>query len=382
MNDGARASATVGEALARSIERETRTVLRGGWPARMDGGTDMRSGEEDGAGMGFAQGDLDRVRETVDLLRRLMFPGYFDALGAGSPRGAGIDRYVEELCAEISSRMDRLVRTVYRYADEAQTHRGARGAELERLEGTYSARIVGAFMARLAPVREMLSLDVQAAYDGDPAAEHTDEVVLCYPGLEAIFAQRIGHELYELGVPILPRVISEQAHSRTGIDIHPGAKIGKSFFIDHGSGTVIGETSVIGESVKVYQGVTLGARSFPKDDRGRVIRGIKRHPTIGNRVNLYAGAVILGGDTLIGDDCVIAGGVFVTSSVPPGHVVQQPRADLTLKPHGAGSGGSGGSGKKTDASAGGGVAPKANGAARASDRPEVDVGWLGDGAGI
>lgn len=385
MSDGARASGSIGEALARSIERETRTVLRGGWPARMDGGTDVGSGgkggEEDGAGMGFAQGDLDRVRETVDLLRRLMFPGYFDALGAGSPRGVGIDRYVEELCAEISSRMDRLVRTLYRYADEAQAHRGARGADLERLEGAYSARIVGAFMARLAPVREMLSLDVLAAYDGDPAAEHTDEVVLCYPGLEAIFAQRIGHELYELGVPILPRVISEQAHSRTGIDIHPGAKIGKSFFIDHGSGTVIGETSVIGESVKVYQGVTLGARSFPKDDRGRVIRGIKRHPTIGNRVNLYAGAVILGGDTVIGDDCVIAGGVFVTSSVPPGHVVQQPRADLTLKPHGAGSSG-GGSGKKADAGSTGAAAAKTNSTSRANDRPEVDVGWLGDGAGI
>ncbi len=211
----------------------------------------------------------------------------------------------------------------------------------------------------------MLALDVQAAYDGDPAAEHTDEIILCYPGLEAIATHRLAHVLYCLGVPVLARVMAEQAHSRTGIDIHPGAQIGESFFIDHGSATVIGETSVIGRQVKIYQGVTLGARSFPKDERGRVIRGIKRHPTIGDRVTIYAGAVILGGDTVIGDDCVIAGGVFVTSSVAPGHVVQQTRPEPVLKPTSGGAGAARVLEKKGATSAG---------------KPEL--GWLADGAGI
>ena len=163
-------------------------------------------------------------------------------------------------------------------------------------------------------------------------------MILCYPGLDAILTHRLAHVLYCLGVPVLPRVMSEQAHSRTGIDIHPGAVIGESVFIDHGSATVIGETSVIGKQVKIYQGVTLGARSFPKDERGRAIKGIKRHPTIGDRVTIYAGAVILGGDTVIGDDCVIGGGVMVTSCVGPGHVVQLTRPEPVLKPLGGGAG--------------------------------------------
>jgi serine O-acetyltransferase len=337
-------------------------------------------------------GDLERVRQTVDLARRLMFPGFFDPPPDDvSPRDArhgeisrgergSLEGRVERLCARLSAHLREAVRRVYRYTDEAQAHRGADEAALARLEVAYADRIADAFMARLPAVHAMLSQDVQAAYEGDPAAEHTDEVILCYPGLEAIFAHRIAHELYELNVPLLARIISEQSHSRTGIDVHPGAKIGRAFFIDHGSGTVIGETSVIGEQVKIYQGVTLGARSFPKDERGRVIRGIKRHPTIGNRVNIYAGAVILGGDTVIGDDCVIAGGVFVTASVPAGHVVQQHRADLTLKPNSAGGGGARAVGGEKGAGPSKMQAKTDTGTGDGGGA--VDVGWLGDGAGI
>ena len=147
----------------------------------------------------------------------------------------------------------------------------------------------------------------------------------------ALLPPRLAHALYTLGVPLLPRMIAETAHRYTGIDIHPGARIGERFFVDHGAGTVIGETSVIGDNVKIYQGVTLGAKSFDTDGDGNLIRGTKRHPTIGSRVTIYAGAVILGGDTAIGDDTVINGGVFLTQGVPPGHIVRQKQPELTLR---------------------------------------------------
>src|SRR3989454_8035017 len=160
----------------------------------------------------------------------------------------------------------------------------------------------------------MLAADVQAAFDGDPAAQSTDETIFCYPGLFAIFVQRLAHEFHQLKVPLLPRIMTEYAHSLTGIDIHPGAKLGKSFFIDHGTGVVIGETTEIGDDVKIYQGVTLGALA---PAFGQLLRGQKRHPTIEDDVTIYAGATILGGDTVIGQGAVIGGNVFITSSVPP-----------------------------------------------------------------
>ncbi|MBI5865934.1 MAG: serine acetyltransferase, partial [Planctomycetes bacterium] len=166
-----------------------------------------------------------------------------------------------------------------------------------------------------------LAFDVQAHYDGDPAAQSTTEIILAYPGMLAITIHRYAHILYNLDVPKLPRVLSEWAHRRTGIDIHAGTRIGRSFCIDHGTGVVIGETTTIGDNCKIYQGVTLGALSFPKDERGRIIRGHKRHPTIGNNVTIYANAIVLGGDTVIGDGAVIGGSVFLTQSVAPGHQV-------------------------------------------------------------
>lgn len=178
--------------------------------------------------------------------------------------------------------------------------------------------IVNEFIAALPEVRRLVESDVTAAYEGDPAATSRMEVVMSYPGLYAVTIHRLAHELYKLKVPIIPRIMSELAHSKTGIDIHPGATIGERFFIDHGTGVVIGETCVIGENVKLYQGVTLGALSFAKDpDTGALIKGTKRHPNVEDNVVIYSGATILGGDTTIGHDSEIGGNVWLKDSVPP-----------------------------------------------------------------
>lgn len=181
--------------------------------------------------------------------------------------------------------------------------------------------VADALFAKLPAIRETLETDIQAGYEGDPAATCPEEVMLAYPAFEAISIFRIAHELYLLKVPMLPRMMTEYAHSRTGIDIHPGATIGPYFFIDHGTGVVIGETTVIGHHVKLYQGVTLGAKSFANDENGNPVKGVKRHPQVGDHVVIYAGATILGGDTVIGDGCVIGGSVWLTHSVPAGQVV-------------------------------------------------------------
>ena len=196
-------------------------------------------------------------------------------------------------------------------------------AELERevallMPGKDAKAVVTAFVARLPEVKRLVATDVQAAYEGDPAATSPMEVVMAYPGLYAVTIHRLAHELYNLKVPIIPRVMSELAHSKTGIDIHPGATIGERFFIDHGTGVVIGETTVIGKNVKLYQGVTLGAKSFQKDpETGALVKGIKRHPNVEDNVVIYAGATILGGDTTIGHDSEIGGSVWLIDSVPP-----------------------------------------------------------------
>jgi serine O-acetyltransferase len=187
------------------------------------------------------------------------------------------------------------------------------------------------FLRKIPDLRYLLEEDVQAAYEGDPAAKSYHEIVFCYPGLEAITIYRIAHELHVLGVPLIPRIMTEYAHSKTGIDIHPGAQIGHSFFIDHGTGVVIGETCVIGNHVKIYQGVTLGALSFPRDADGKVIRGMKRHPTIEDEVVIYANATILGGDTVIGHHSVIGSNVWLTHSVPPHTVVQLEKPSLRIR---------------------------------------------------
>ena len=181
--------------------------------------------------------------------------------------------------------------------------------------------VAGALFAALPEVQRQLQTDLAAAYEGDPAAASVDEIILCYPAFPAIAAYRLAHVLYLEKVPLLPRMMTEYAHRTTGIDIHPGATIGDSFFIDHGTGVVIGETTTIGEHVKLYQHVTLGAKSFELGPDGNPVKGIKRHPDIGDRVVIYAGATILGGQTRIGSDCVIGGSVWLTHSVEAGKMV-------------------------------------------------------------
>ena len=210
-------------------------------------------------------------------------------------------------------------------------------ADLEReiallVPGRDAKEIVAAFIARLGEVRRLVATDIDAAYDGDPAATSRMEIVMSYPGLYATTIHRIAHELYLLKVPVIPRVMSELAHSKTGIDIHPGATIGESFFIDHGTGVVIGETTVIGRNVRLYQGVTLGGLSFEKDGSGALVKGLKRHPNIEDNVVIYANATILGGDTIIGHDSEIGGNVWLKDSIPPfSRVYNKPPAPV-IKP--------------------------------------------------
>ena len=221
------------------------------------------------------------------------------------------------------------------------TARGAVGeiaADLQKeivllCPGRDAKAIVDDFVAALPEVRRLVDTDVQAAYDGDPAATSRMEVVMAYPGLYAVTVHRLAHVLYRLGVPIIPRVMSELAHSKTGIDIHPGATIGERFFIDHGTGVVIGETTVIGRNVRLYQGVTLGGLSFDKDpETGALVKGLKRHPNIEDNVVIYANATILGGDTTIGHDSEIGGNVWIKESVPPySRVYNKPPAPVIKK---------------------------------------------------
>lgn len=187
-----------------------------------------------------------------------------------------------------------------------------------------SDKVLGSFLSSLSKVRKLIIDDIQAAYNGDPAALSFAEVQLAYPGLLAIASHRLAHELYKLNVPIIPRIISEWIHTETGVDIHPGAKIDKGFFIDHATGVVIGETTTIGSNVKLYQGVTLGAKSFPLDANGNPIKHVQRHPTVEDDVVIYANATILGGDTVIGKGAVIGGNVFLTESVAAGSIIKYP----------------------------------------------------------
>jgi serine O-acetyltransferase len=199
----------------------------------------------------------------------------------------------------------------------------------------HAKQITTDFLQRLPHIRKLLALDAVAAYEGDPAASSPSEAIFCYPGVFALTCHRIAHELYKFGVPLIPRIIAEHAHSRTGIDIHPGATVGERTFIDHGTGVVVGETAVIGDRVRIYQGVTLGAKSFPMDDSGNPIKGIDRHPVIEDEVTIYSGATILGRVT-IGKGAVIGGNVWVTRDVAPGATISQSRPKTESFENGSG----------------------------------------------
>jgi len=250
------------------------------------------------------------VALTVRRIFGLLFPGCHGLHPVPHEKCAA---QVEQNVARIAKEMTEQISQVLLYAAAEKGEQSDAAAVGARAEN-----IVEQFLVELPKVRAMLQEDIAAGYEGDPAAMSKMEVVMAYPGLHAIAVHRLAHVLYTLKVPILPRVMSELAHSRTGIDIHPGAQIGERFFIDHGTGVVIGETTVIGRNVKLYQGVTLGALSFPKDDAtGMLMKGHKRHPNVEDNVVIYAGATILGGDTTIGHDSEIGGNVWLMDSIPP-----------------------------------------------------------------
>jgi serine O-acetyltransferase len=239
----------------------------------------------------------------------LMYPGYFGRRDLSSD---SLGAHIAQAVAALAPKIEHEIEHCLCYGRERETAAPAVGECTPRAQEL--SRI---FLARLPAIRTLLITDVQAAFDGDPAATNLDEVVLAYPGLLAVSVYRIAHALYDLGVPMMARIMTEWAHSKTGCDIHPGARIGAGFFIDHATGVVIGETTDIGDGVKLYQGVTLGALSFPRDAAGQIIRGKKRHPTVESGSTLYANATVLGGDTVVGAGSVIGGSVFLTRSVPP-----------------------------------------------------------------
>ena len=238
------------------------------------------------------------AQEAISHLLTAMFPHY---LGASRDRFVSSEKRTWELMRAFDA-LSRSLRCIYNCRKQADI----KAAEL---------------IQSLPEILEVLRTDIQAAYEGDPAATSTDEVILTYPAFKAISIYRIAHKLYQMKVPILPRIMTEYAHQLTGIDIHPGATIGRYFFIDHGTGVVVGETTTIGDHVKLYQHVTLGAKSFALAEDGTPVKGVKRHPDIGNNVVIYAGATILGGRTVIGDNCVIGGNVWLTHSLHAGDTV-------------------------------------------------------------
>jgi serine O-acetyltransferase len=252
---------------------------------------------------------------TIDLLK-LLFPGYFDEKLLHSSE---IELETITLLGRVFSRLENEIGRSLEYAAPC---------ELQKEEPAKAAHAITLkFLSSLPGLRELLQTDAEAAYSGDPAALSKEEVIVAYPFIEAIAVQRLAHELYRDNVPLIPRIMTEWAHGRTGMDLHPGARIGTHFFIDHGTGTVIGETAVIGDHVKMYQGVGLVAKSLAA---GQALRGQKRHPTIENRVTIYAGATIIGGDTVVGAGSTIGASVFLTTSVPPNSLVVQEAADLKV----------------------------------------------------
>jgi serine O-acetyltransferase len=264
-------------------------------------------------GRGFIP-SRNEVIEILELLLGLLYPGFF---GERDLSAEGVEAHVAVELGRVREKLERQVERCVLFTQEEEPP-----PTLDRVRSRRAAGDIAlALLARLPEIRRRLVLDAEAAFAGDPAARSLDEIVLAYPGFLAISVHRIAHELHELEVPLMPRIMSEWAHTRTGADIHPGAIIGERFFIDHATGVVVGETTRIGDGVRLYQGVTLGAISLPRDEVGRVVRGEKRHPTVEDNVTIYANATVLGGTTVLGRGAVIGGSVFLTKSVAPGQRV-------------------------------------------------------------
>jgi serine O-acetyltransferase len=263
----------------------------------------------------------EAIVRILDDLREVIFPGFGRRQNLHM---SNVEYHVGDLLVNLH---DLLTEQVSR----ALRHESPGGKRpIEEFENLGQQKTVE-FLEQIPELRRVLADDVQAAYDGDPASTGPTEIVFCYPGVEAIAVYRIAHVLHGLGIPLIPRIMTEHAHSKTGIDIHPGARIGRSFFIDHGTGVVVGETCDIGDNVKLYQGVTLGALSFPKDAEGKIIRGKKRHPTLESDVVIYANATILGGETVIGHHSVVGSSVWLTSSVAPYTMVTMEKPNLRFR---------------------------------------------------
>ncbi len=263
-----------------------------------------------------------QILETLQLLFEVLFPGH---TGNKTVTQSNVRYVIGDLLSQIYAGLLDQVTRAYRYQCRIKD---CVGCDCEKMSRKVTLELLG----ELPRIRELLKGDVGAAFDGDPAARSYEEIVISYPCITAIAVHRIAHELHVRQVPLIPRIMSECAHARTGIDIHPGATIGKNFFIDHGTGVVIGETTVIGNNVKIYQGTTLGALSFRRDQRGRIIKGGKRHPTIEDDVTIYAEATILG-DVTIGAGAIIGGNTWIKESVPPGVTVSSPNPDLVYRRH-------------------------------------------------
>ena len=268
-----------------------------------------------------SQPDVDVIHEITRKLLRIVFPGYFREK---NQKFYNLSSYVNSLIEDVVYNLEAQIGLALFQCPECLDKNGVVGANVREK----TQHVIRVFLQRLLVVREYLATDVEAAFDGDPAAFNKNEIILAYPGIWAIAINRIAHELYKLNVPLIPRIMTEYAHSKTGIDIHPGTTIGKYFFIDHGTGVVIGETAVIGEHVKIYQGVTLGAISTRA---GQKLKGIKRHPTIEDYVTIYAGASILGGETVIGKNAVIGSNAFITTSIAPDAKVSIKNQELDIK---------------------------------------------------
>lgn len=280
----------------RSEARETAAQL-----ARINSDEVLRKAA---GGFGMRQ----RANALLETIKAALFPSLYEA-------GAVSDTHLTALAEErLYTASEQLLSIAYDLTDpwEAES-------------------ITLAFMQRVLPIREMLTTDLEAAYLGDPAARSVEEILLSYPSVEAVSTYRVAHELFVLKLPMVPRIMTETAHAKTGIDIHPGAAIGDHFFIDHGTGVVIGETCVIGNNVKLYQGVTLGAKSFQLDEDGNPVKGVKRHPNIEDDVVIYAGATILGGDVTVGRGSVVGGNAWITTSVPPNSLVFNPAPVQNVK---------------------------------------------------
>ncbi len=272
-----------------------------------------------------------KIVEILEGTRQLLFPGYF---GHKLLTEENVRYHVGNLLVRLSADLTEQVMRCLCTGRDCPECREPRTCCDTRKCVEESRGMARTFLQSVPEVRRLLALDAQAAYDGDPAAKSIQEILYCYPGYYAVTVYRIAHALLTAGVPLMPRIMTEHAHSVTGADIHPGAEIGESFFIDHATGVVIGETTRIGRHVKVYQGVTLGAKSFPKDERGRVIKGLQRHPTIRDNVTIYPNATILGGETVVGRGVTVGGNAYVTASIEDDSLVRQegPKLEVLSKP--------------------------------------------------